>query len=161
MAEVFFIAAGLLLLAAGVIGAFLPILPGPPLSFAGMILLHLSARYSFTKEQLIWFGFLAIVITIVDYILPVYGTKKTGGSRRGMWGAAIGLVVGIFFFPPAGIIAGPFVGALLAELSNNKDLKPATKAAFGSLLGLLAGALLKFAYALVVIWVSLRLIFFG
>ena len=160
MAEGFLIALGILLLAAGAIGAFLPVLPGPPLSFAGMLLIHLTKSFSFSTQQLIWLGFWAAAITIIDLVLPVYGTKKTGGSKRGMYGAALGLLVGIFFFPPAGIIVGPFVGALLAELSNNKDLGPAAKAAFGSLLGILAGALLKFAYAIVAIWVSLRLLFF-
>lgn len=161
MAEGLLIALGLLLLAAGALGAFVPVLPGPPLSFAGMLLIHFTGGYSFSTKLLIIFGILAAIITILDFLLPIYGTKKTGGSKRGMYGAAIGLVAGIFFFPPAGIIVGPFVGALVAELSNNKDIGPATRAAFGSLLGLLAGALLKFAYALAVIWVALRLLIFG
>jgi uncharacterized protein len=161
MAEGLLIALGLLLLAAGALGAFVPVLPGPPLSYAGMLLIHLTRGYSFSTNLMITLGILAVVITLLDFVLPVYGTRKTGGSKRGMYGAAIGLVVGIFFFPPAGIILGPFVGALLAELSNNKDLGPATRAAFGSLLGLLAGAMLKFAYAFVVIWVALRLLIFG
>lgn len=161
MVEGFLIATGILLLIAGVIGAFLPVLPGPPLSFAGMLAIHFTKGFSFSNEKLFWYGLFAVLITLLDYILPIYGTKKTGGSRRGAWGAAIGLAAGIFFFPPAGIIFGPFVGALLAELSNNKDLGPAAKAALGSLLGLLAGALLKFAYSIIVIWVTLRLLFFG
>jgi len=160
MAEGLLIALGLLLLAAGALGAFVPVLPGPPLSFAGMLIIHLTNGYSFSTNLLITFGILAAIITILDFVLPVYGTKKTGGSKRGIYGAAIGLVVGIFLFPPAGIIVGPFVGALVAELSNNKDLGPATRAAFGSLLGLLAGALLKFAYSIAVIWVILQLLIF-
>ncbi len=161
MVEGLLITLGLLLLAAGVLGAFIPVLPGPPLSFAGLLLIHLTPGYSFSVNLMITFGALAVIITIIDFVLPVYGTRKTGGSKRGIYGAAIGLMVGIFFFPPAGIIVGPFVGALIAELSNNKDLGPATRAAFGSLLGLLAGALLKFAYSFAVIWVALRLLIFG
>jgi hypothetical protein len=161
MVEGLLITLGLLLLAAGVLGAFIPVLPGPPLSFAGLLLIHLTPGYSFSANLLITFGALAVIITIIDFVLPVYGTRKTGGTKRGIYGAAIGLMVGIFFFPPAGIIVGPFVGALIAELSNNKDLGPATRAAFGSLLGLLAGALLKFAYSFAVIWVALRLLIFG
>ncbi len=160
MAEGLLIALGIMLLAAGALGAFVPVLPGPPLSFVGMLLIHLTPGYSFSISLLITFGILAAIITILDFVLPVYGTRKIGGSKRGMYGAAIGLVVGIFFFPPAGVIVGPFVGALIAELSNNKDLGPATKAAFGSLMGLLAGALLKFAYSFAVIWVALRLLIF-
>lgn len=161
MAEGFLIALGILLLVLGALGSFLPVLPGPPLSFAGMLVLHFTPGYSFSNNQLIVFGLLAAIITVIDLVLPVYGTRRTGGSKRGMYGAAIGLVAGIFFFPPAGIIVGPFVGALVAELSNNQDLKPAVRAAFGSLLGLLAGALLKFIYSLAVIWVSLRVLFLG
>ena len=161
MAEGLLITVAILLLVFGALGSFLPVLPGPPLSFAGMLVLHITPGYSFSNNQLIIYGLLAAIITIVDLVLPIYGTRKTGGSKRGMYGATIGLVAGIFFFPPAGVIIGPFIGALVAELSSNKDLGPATRAAFGSLLGLLAGALLKFIYSLAVIWVSLRLLFFG
>lgn len=161
MLEGFLIFAGILMLVLGVLGAFLPILPGPPLSFAGMIIIHLTKSYSFSTQLLIGLGITAAIITIFDLILPVYGAKKAGSSRRGLWGAAIGLVAGIFLFPPAGIIVGPMAGALLAELSNNKDLGPATRAAFGSMVGLLAGALLKFAYSLVTIYFSLRELFMG
>ncbi|MDX9941354.1 MAG: DUF456 domain-containing protein [Bacteroidales bacterium] len=161
MAEGLLIALSMVLLILGTLGAFLPVLPGPPLSFAGMLILHFTSGYSFSGKLLVIFGLLAAIITVVDLVLPVYGTKRTGGSKRGMYGAALGLVAGIFFFPPAGILVGPFVGALVAELSNNQDLKPATRAAFGSLLGLLAGALLKLIYSLAVVWVCLRLLFFG
>ncbi|MEE4176253.1 MAG: DUF456 domain-containing protein [Bacteroides sp.] len=161
MAEGLLITLSILLLILGTVGAFLPVLPGPPLSFAGMLILHFTPGYDFTGKQLIIFGLLAAIITIVDLVLPVYGTRRTGGSKRGMYGAAIGLVAGIFFFPPAGIIVGPFLGALIAELSNNRDLAPAVRAAFGSLVGLLAGALLKFVYSIAVIWICLRLLFFG
>lgn len=161
MAEGLLITLSILLLILGVVGSFLPVLPGPPLSFAGMLILHLTPGYDFTTKLLIVFGLLAAIITIIDLVLPIYGTRRTGGSKRGMYGAAIGLVAGIFFFPPAGIIVGPFVGALVAELSNNRDLAPAVRAAFGSLVGLLAGAFLKFLYSIAVIWVCLRLLFFG
>lgn len=161
MLEGILIVLGILMLALGVLGAFLPVLPGPPLSFLGLVLIHITKGYHFSTQILVGLGVLAVVITVFDFIMPIYGAKKAGSSRRGVWGAAIGLVAGIFFFPPAGIIVGPMVGALIAELTNNKDLGPATRAAFGSMLGLLAGALLKFAYSVVVIFFSLRMLFTG
>ncbi len=81
----------------------------------------------------------------MDYIVPVWGTKKFGGSKAGMWGAAIGLVLGLIFFPPLGIIIGPFAGAVIGEAITGKDAANSFKAGLGSLLGLMIGIGLKLA----------------
>ena len=81
----------------------------------------------------------------MDYIVPVWGTKKFGGSKAGMWGAAIGLVLGLIFFPPLGIIIGPFAGAVIGEAITGKDAASSFKAGLGSLLGLMIGIGLKLA----------------
>lgn len=88
-------------------------------------------------------GFLALAVTIIDYIVPVWGTKKFGGSKAGIWGATIGLVLGIFFFPPIGIILGPLAGAIIAESITGKEFNKSFIAGLGSLFGFLMGVVIK------------------
>jgi uncharacterized protein YqgC (DUF456 family) len=90
-------------------------------------------------------GIAAAVATVLDYIFPVWTTKRFGGSKRGVWGSTIGLVVGLFFFPPFGIIIGPFVGAFVGEVTANQNQRSALRSAFGSFVGFLLGTGLKFA----------------
>ncbi len=144
------IIAGLLLLT-GFVGSILPILPGIPLSYLGIILLHLSSIVQFSSRFLIILGIAVIVVQFLDFIIPVWGTKKTGGSKAGVRGSVIGLMAG-FFIGPWGIIAGPFVGALIGELLVGKTSQKAIKAAFGTFLGLLTGTILKLALAGIMIY---------
>jgi len=88
-------------------------------------------------------AFITAAVTFLDYVVPIWGTKKFGGSKKGVWGATIGLILGIPFFPPFGLIIGPFVGAFVGELIAGKDTNTALKSGFGSFLGFLAGALMK------------------
>jgi uncharacterized protein YqgC (DUF456 family) len=129
----------------GILGCILPVLPGPPLSFLAILILHFTRWGDIETNLLIIFALAAIAATVFDYILPVWATKKFGGSKRGVWGATIGLVVGIFFFPPIGIIIGPFVGAFIGELSAKNTNQAALKSALGSFIGFLLGTGLKFA----------------
>ncbi|MEO1050411.1 MAG: DUF456 domain-containing protein [Bacteroidota bacterium] len=140
--DILWIVVGLLFILAGIVGCVLPIIPGPPLSFVGLLILQLTEEAPFsTTFLLIWAG-VAIVVTVLDYVIPAYGTKKFGGSKRGVWGSMIGLVIGLFF-APFGIIIGPLLGALVGELTSGAETKQAMKAAFGSFIGFLAGTLLK------------------
>ncbi len=133
---------GVLLTVFGLLGCFLPIIPGPPLSFAGLLLLQLKAEPPFaTNYMLIWAG-ITIAVTVLDYVIPVIGAKKFGASKAGIWGSVLGLVVGVFF-GPLGIIIGPFVGALIGELIVGKKSGKAFKAAFGTFLGFVFGTLIK------------------
>ena len=91
--------AGLVLIVIGILGCVLPIIPGPPISFLGLLVLHFTERVQFTGKFLFWMAALAIFVTVLDYIVPIWGTKKFGGSKRGMWGAMIGLVIGLFIGP--------------------------------------------------------------
>ncbi len=134
---------GALLMIAGILGGVLPVIPGPPLSYAGLLLLHFTEAYHFSNRLLIVWAMITVVVTLLDYAIPVWGTKKFGGSRRGVWGSVIGLIVGLFFFPPFGIIAGPFLGAVLGELTAGKDSAAAFRSGFGSFAGFLTGTLLK------------------
>lgn len=135
----------LLLILLGIVGSFVPVLPGPPVSWLGLLVLHLTKavpmNYTFLGVTL----FVAILIFILDYIIPSIGTKRFGGSRAGAIGTMIGLFVGIFSPIPFGILIGPFVGALIGELVfNQSDSKTAFKAAVGSFLGFLASTFMKF-----------------
>lgn len=143
MIDILLVIIGIILIGLGLAGCILPIIPGPPLSFGGLLVLHFTKFADFSSEFLIFFAFLAIAVTVLDYIVPVWGTKKFGGSKAGILGATIGMIIGIFFFPPIGIIIGPFIGAFAAEAWKGKDTQKSLKAAIGSLFGFMLGVGLK------------------
>lgn len=126
----------------GIIGSVLPVLPGVPLSYGGILILHFTDKVQFTTEFLIFWAVIVIVVQLLDYYVPIWGTKKFGGSKRGIWGCAIGMVVGLFF-GPWGIVLGPFVGAIAGELSGGKQTQEAIKAGFGSFMGFFLGIVSK------------------
>ncbi|MCU0456234.1 MAG: DUF456 domain-containing protein [Bacteroidales bacterium] len=146
--DYFLLISGIVLMLIGIIGCLVPVLPGPPLSYIGIILLHLSRFGQFSKTTLIVLGAVTIVVTVLDYIVPIWGTRKFGGSKYGVRGATVGLIIG-FFLGPAGIIIGPLLGAIVGELIFRDDMKYAIKAGFGSLLGFLTGVGLKLAASLI------------
>lgn len=146
---------GFILMLSGLLGSFLPLLPGPPISFAGLLLLHFFGNAPISNFLLIVFAVLVIALVFLDYLLPIWTTKKYGGSKAGQLGATFGVLIGIFagFW---GIILGPLVGAYLGELiagSNNQNAWQSAKGAFiGFLLGtgfkiMLVGAMLAAAMA--------------
>ncbi|WP_190810923.1 DUF456 domain-containing protein [Flagellimonas sp. S3867] len=137
---------GFLLMLVGILGSFLPVLPGPPISWVGLLLLYLTKAVPDNWWILGGTLVLALAVTVLDYVIPAAGTKKFGGSKAGMWGTIVGLLVAIFFpiFGPFGIIIWPFVGALVGELMNKADQKTAMKAALGSFIGFLTGTFMKF-----------------
>lgn len=135
---------GAVCILAGVLGAVLPVIPGPPLAFLGLLLLHWTSLVDFTTPFLVIWGVIALVVTVLDFYVPVWGTKKFGGSQAGVRGSTLGLIIGLIFFPPFGIILGPFLGALAAELLVNvKDPAKAVKSGLGSLVGFILGTGLK------------------
>ena len=142
---------GFCLMGLGLVGSFLPVLPGPLTGWIGLLVLHLTKAIELTWTFLgITLG-IAILVWILDYIIPAMGTKKFGGSKLGVIGTTLGLLVGLFLIPvPGGFIIGAFVGALIGELMHdNKDKSRAVKAAFGSFLGFIFSATLKFMVSLV------------
>lgn len=150
--DTFLIITGFLLTVAGLVGSILPILPGPPTGWAGLLLLYLTSIVPMDWWVLgITLG-VAIIISILDYIIPAMGTKKYGGSKYGMWGTTIGLIVGLLSPIPLGFLIGAFVGAFVGELIyNSKDTGRATKAAFGSFFGFLTSTFIKLLVSLVFI----------
>ena len=142
--EYFLLILGLLLMIVGIIGSLLPALPGPPVSWVGILMLYLCEGISINYWILAVTLLIAVIIGILDYIIPAKGTKYFGGSKYGIWGTNIGLVVGIFAPIPFGFLIGPFVGALVGELIYNSQEKGrAFKAATGSFIGFLAGTFMK------------------
>jgi uncharacterized protein YqgC (DUF456 family) len=148
MSDYIFLILGIILLIIGILMCLVPILPGPPLSYLGIILLHMTRFGQFSTSTLIIFGVIAVVVTVLDYIVPVWGTKRFGGSKYGTRGATVGLIVG-FFLGPLGIILGPLIGAFVGEMIFKDDMNYAFKAGFGSLLGFLTGIGLKLAASFV------------
>lgn len=144
----------------GLAGAIIPGLPGPPIAWASLLFLHLSDKVEYTPEFLIIFAVAAIIITVLDYVVPVWGTKKMGGTKAGTRGSTIGLLVSMFVFPVLGIsigplglvsmLAGPFLGALIGE-NLYGDKNNAMRSAWGSFLGFLAGTFIKLVYGIVII----------
>lgn len=133
----------------GILGGFLPVLPGPPLGFAGLLLLHFTSLAEFSVTFLVVMGVIVLLVSILDYLVPILGAKRFGGSRLGVVGCVVGLLLGIFIFPPFGIIIGPFLGAIIGELINGDDLNKAVKSGFGSFLGYLFGTGIKLALSFV------------
>lgn len=134
-----------LLVLAGIAGSFLPVVPGPPLGWLGLLCFYAIDSVTFNYWLLGITLAITLLISILDYIIPAQGTKRFGGSRYGVWGTNIGLLIGLIAPIPLGFIIGPFVGALLGELLfDYRNLKRAFKAATGSFIGFLASTFIKF-----------------
>lgn len=136
---------GIILLITGVIGSIFPVLPGPPIAYVSLLLLQWTSKAPYETTQLVIIAVVVVVVAVLDYVVPVWGTKKFGGSKYGTWGSTIGVVAGLFIFPPFGVIIGPFFGALIGELIGNKPFNEALRAAFGSFIGFITGVFMKLA----------------
>ena len=151
--DTFLLISGFLLTIIGLVGAFLPVLPGPPIGWAGLLLLYLTDIVPMDKTTLGVMLAIAIIVTILDYVIPALGTKKYGGTRYGIWGTTIGLIVGLILPIPFGFLIGAFAGAYIGEmLYDNKDKQRALRAAFGSFIGFLGSTFLKFVVGVGFIW---------
>jgi uncharacterized protein len=147
-----FIGLGIIFMIVGILGCVLPFMPGPPLNYIGLLLLHFTTAFQFTDRFLLIWAIITVVVIALDYIIPVWGTKKFGGSKQGVWGSVIGLIAGMFFFPPIGVIIGPLAGAVIGELLAGKDSKAALKSGFGSFVGFLAGTIFKLIASGMMTW---------
>ncbi len=151
--EVALILIGALLVLAGAVGCVLPVLPGPPLSYVGLILLWWARNWqaaSFGFTEVVVLGVLAAAVTGLDFVLPVWGAKRYGASKAGLWGSVLGMLAGMIFFPPFGMLAGAFVGALAGEFLVGKREREAAKAAWGVFVGTMAGVGLKLAVSIAI-----------
>jgi len=147
--DIFLIIIGALFIFLGIIGSFLPVLPGPITSWVGLLIIHFTNAIPMNYTFLIITFLVAALILVLDYIIPAIGTKRFGGSKYGVIGTTLGLIIGLLAPIPGGIIIGPFFGALIGELIYKNDTKKALKAAFGSLIGFITSTFLKFIVAVI------------
>lgn len=131
----------------GILGSFLPVLPGVPISWIGLLVLHLAPSIQMNYWLLCITLVIAILIYALNLVIPAMGTKRFGGSKAGMIGATIGLVIGLIAPIPFGVLIGPFVGAFIGEIINKSNSKSALRAAFGSFIGFLASSFMEFIIA--------------
>ncbi|WP_138431183.1 DUF456 domain-containing protein [Fodinibius saliphilus] len=140
--ETILVILGGLLIVAGFIGALLPVVPGPPISYLGLVVLQLTSAHPFSLKFFIIWALIIAMLMVLDNVIPAYGTKKLGGSAYGVWGCIMGMLVGIFF-SPIGLIVGPLAGAFIGELVGGKTSDQAIRSAAGSFLGFMASTVLK------------------
>ncbi len=141
--DIFLLLLGVIFCLVGIVGSFLPILPGPIASWCGLLILSFTSFVNFSFSFLIITFLIAFTVSIIDYIIPILGVQKLGGSKGGQIGATIGLLFGLFILGPLGLIFGPFLGALTGEVISKKNISNSILPAFGSLIGVLAGTVLK------------------
>lgn len=148
--DIFLLLLGFVFVCLGIIGSFLPVLPGPLSSWVGLLLLHstniVPMDWTFLGVTLA----IALLIWILDYFIPAMGTKRFGGTKYGVYGTTIGLLIGLFSPVPFGMLIGAFIGAFIGEIIyDSKDTNRALKASFGAFFGFLASATIKFSIAAV------------
>ena len=138
----------------GCVGCIVPVLPGVALAYAGYLCLYFCSYADISLAWLIVFGVLTLLVSILDYILPSYMTKKFGGSKAGERGAMAGVIAGMFF-GPVGIIVAPFVGAVVAELlHDSSDRNRALRSGLGSFLSFFIGTGMKLAISM---WIAIEI----
>lgn len=132
----------------GIVGCIVPILPGIVLNYIALVCLYFTSYAEIdTTSLFIWLVVVALV-SLADFILPAWMTRKFGGSKAGEWGATIGVFVGLFLFPPFGVLLAPFFGAVLGEMSRKSGTpEQALKSGFGSFLAFIVGTGIKLIVA--------------
>jgi len=151
---------GLIIAIIGFIGCILPVIPGPPLSYAALIILSLAKKWEpFGITFLIIMGALMLAVSLVDYVFPVIGAKRYGASKAGVWFSIIGMLVGLFFVPPWGMFLGAFAGAVIGELIFGKEKKGALRAGWGVFVGNMVSIGFKMAFSGVVIFFYIKEMF--
>ncbi|MBI1289071.1 MAG: DUF456 family protein [Flavobacteriales bacterium] len=151
MTEFAILVIGLLLNGLGILGCVVPALPGPFISWLSLLLFFLLPEKEFSTTTLLVSGLVMALVTALDYIVPVMGAKKFGSSKEGVWGGMIGIVVGLFFFPPIGIILGPLVGTIVGDLIAGGTFTKALNSGLGSLIGFIVGTSIKLIYCIAVL----------
>lgn len=142
--DIFLLILGLILCLLGIVGSFSPIIPGPITSWFGLLIIHFSKLIPFDNQFLFITFLIAALIFGLDLIIPILGLKKLGGSKKGLIGSTIGLLLGLFLAGPFGLLIGSFFGAISGEYVNNNSLKKSIKPAMGTFIGMAVGTTIKF-----------------
>ena len=156
---IFLITLAVVCLLTGLAGCIIPVLPGPPISYLGILFLHFTKEYDYSLTTLLVLLALVIIVTVLDYVIPMLGSKYLGAGKWGSAGSFIGTILGLFFLP-WGLIVGPFLGAFIGEKISGKGWHDAFVAGTGSLVGFLVGTLIKVLLCLYMIWIFIEVLFF-
>ena len=151
---------GICLALIGFFGCFVPVIPGPPLSFLSLLMLQITRWGHFSITFMVVMAALAVFAVVLDYLVPAWGTKKFGGTKRGTWGATIGVFIGMFF-GPVGIFLCPLIGAFIGEYTGDSDTSQSMRAALGSFLGIMTGLVLKLILSGVMIYYFVKELILG
>lgn len=151
MLEIAVLITGLLLNGLGILGCILPALPGPLISWISLFLFFLLPEHEISITTLTITGLLMAAVTALDYVVPVLGAKKFGSSREGVIGGMIGIVAGLFLFPPIGIILGPLVGTIVGDMIAGGTFTKALNSGLGSMIGFIVGTSIKLIYSIAVL----------
>lgn len=140
----------------GVAGAILPAMPGAPLSFIGLLLLYFCDGADISSTSLWVAGIFLAIVSILDYVAPVWLTNVSGGSQQATRGSIAGLIAGLFFFPPVGLIIGPFLGAFVGEMLASSTTGKAFKVALMSFVGFVLTTGIKIIYGGILLFVIIK-----
>ena len=152
-----FIIFGLTAALAGLAGSILPVIPGPPLSFLALVCISFARDWApFSTAFLVIMACIMVAVSFLDYILPAGAARWYGASRAGFWGSVVGLIPGLFFFPPWGMILGAIAGALAGELIAGKRGREVFRAGWGVLIGNLLVVGFKLAYSGVILFLVIK-----
>jgi uncharacterized protein YqgC (DUF456 family) len=147
---------------AGFVGCVLPLVPGPPLSYLGLFVVWAARGFDAhtfgTATGLVLLG-ATIAVIVLELLAPVLGARRYGSSKWGVWGSVVGMLLGVLWFPPFGMMAGTFLGAWIGERARGRTGKEASRAAWGTFLGTMLGLALKLAFCAVVAWFVVREVF--
>ncbi len=142
----------------GVLGTLLPVLPGTPLIIlAGVVYLLLTGSQAVSWPLIAGLAVMSLAAESIEYLFSVVGARYFGGTRRGMIGAVLGLVIGLLVLGPLGLVIGPFLGAILVELLGDRSFKEAAQVGVGTIIGQLGGSLVSFLIAVVMFsWLMVK-----
>lgn len=140
----------------GLAGSILPALPGAPLSFAGLVLLCFCDGADISSTS-IWVSAIFLgIVSVLDYVAPIWLTNASGGSKQATRGSIAGLIAGLFFFPPWGLVIGPFIGAFVGELMTHASTGKALKVAMMSFIGFVLTTGMKIIYSGVLLFMVIK-----
>ena len=144
------------LLLVGLIGSFIPAIPGPSVSYISLLFFHFFTSYEISTANLLICALIAILVTIFDFWIQIHGVKKFGGGKKAVNGSIVGLILGLLFIPGIGIIIGPLLGAFVGAQMEAKKFNDAIKIAFGAFVGFIVGTLSKLSFSIYIIYIIIN-----